>query len=128
MNAHKEIHETLDRYFKSIYTGDVARLKTTFHPQAVLFGEINGQPYLKPLPEYLHAVENRKSPEELGEAFEMKVVSVEVLDTVNIAYAKTHCRMLGFNYFDFLSLIRQDNRWMIVNKLFAHVPPQAANQ
>ncbi|HYD58819.1 MAG TPA: nuclear transport factor 2 family protein [Noviherbaspirillum sp.] len=123
MNIHQEIHDVLNRYFDAIYRGDVPRLKTTFHPQAILFGEIDGQPYLKPLAEYLNAVENRKSPQEAGEPFQMKTLAVEVLDNNSIAYAKTHCQMLGFNYFDYLALIRQEGQWLIVNKLFTHLPP-----
>jgi hypothetical protein len=121
MHSHNEIHELLDRYFNSIFTGDTAALKATFHPQAILFGEVKGQPYLKPLADYLSAVENRKSPQESGEEFRMKTLSVEVLG--NIGYAKTHCPMLGFNYFDYLALEREGGQWMIVNKLFTHVAP-----
>jgi hypothetical protein len=29
--------------------------------------------------------------------------------------------MLGFNYVDYLSLVRCDGRWLIVNKTFTHV-------
>ncbi len=124
MNSHQEIHDVLNRYFDAIYRGDVPQLKATFHPQALLFGEVNGQPYLKPLADYLNAVENRKSPKESGESFRMKTLEMEVL--ANIAYAKTHCPMLGFNYFDYLALVRQGNQWLIVNKLFTHVPPSTA--
>ncbi|RJF92000.1 nuclear transport factor 2 family protein [Noviherbaspirillum saxi] len=126
MNNHQEIHDVLNRYFDAIYRGDVPQLKGAFHPQAILFGEINGQPYLKLLADYLNAVENRQSPQASGESFRMKTLAVEVLD--NIAYAKTHCQMLGFNYFDYLALVRQEGRWLIVNKLFTHVPPSTEIQ
>jgi hypothetical protein len=126
MNIHQQIHDVLDRYFDAIYRGDVPQLKTAFHPQAILFGEVNGQPYLKPLAEYLNAVENRKSPQASGESFRMKTLAVEVLDNNSIAYAKTHCQMLGFNYFDYLALVRQEDQWLIVNKLFTHIPPLAS--
>lgn len=121
MNSHHEIHDVLDRYFDGIYRGDVPQLKATFHPQAMLFGEVKGQPYLKSLADYLKAVENRKSPRDSGESFRMKTLAVEVLD--DIAYARAHCPMLGFNYVDYLALVRQGGQWLIVNKLFTHVSP-----
>ena len=119
MNDHQEIHAVLNAYFEGIYSGDIALLRSAFHPQACLFGEIKGQAYFKPLDDYLAAVADRQSPKALGEALTMKPLSIEVLD--NIAFAKAHCRMLGFNYYDYLSLLRHEGQWRIVNKLFTHV-------
>jgi hypothetical protein len=31
--------------------------------------------------------------------------------------------MLGFNYYDFLSLLHLDGEWQIVCKVFTHVEP-----
>lgn len=121
MNDHQAILDVLKAYFRGVFSGDVALLRTAFHPDATLFGEVKGQPYQKALDDYLTIVANRKSPESLGEAFLMKPLAIEVLD--NIAFAKTHCQMLGFNYFDYLALLRHEGRWQIVNKLFTHVTP-----
>jgi hypothetical protein len=119
MSVHQEILDTVQRYFESIYSGDVARLRSTFHPQAALFGEVKGQPYYKSLDDYLDAVAKRQSPQALGEDFLMKATSVDVLGPIGLV--RTHCQMLGFNYVDYLSLVRSDGRWLIVNKTFTHV-------
>ncbi|MBI3902447.1 MAG: nuclear transport factor 2 family protein [Nitrosomonadales bacterium] len=119
MSDHQAILNVLQTYFDSIYVGDTATLRTVFHPQAALFGEIKGQPYYKVLGDYLDAVANRQSPKALGEPFAMKTLSIDLLD--NVAFAKAHCRMLGFNYYDYLSLLKHEGRWVIVNKLFTHV-------
>jgi hypothetical protein len=121
MNQHPEILGVLKNYFDGIYHGDIELLRTAFHPQAILFGEIKGAPYYKTLDDYLRAVADRKSPHALGEAYRMNPVSIEVLG--NIAFAKTHCVMLGFNYYDFLSLLLLEGRWVITSKLFTHVAP-----
>ena len=119
MKDQQEILTLLNAYFEGIYIGDTVLLRSAFHPQACLFGEIKGQGYFKTLDDYIAAVENRQSPKELGEAFLMKPLSIEVLG--DIAFAKAHCRMLGFNYYDYLSLLRHEGKWRIVNKLFTHV-------
>ncbi len=49
----------------------------------------------------------------------MKVIAIEVQGP--IAFAKVQCRMLGFNYRDFLSLQCIEGKWRIVCKLFTHV-------
>ena len=113
------IEEIIKSYFEGIYHGDVQKLKGAFAPAALLYGDIKGQEYFKTLNDYLEGVQNRKSPHELGEDFRMEILSVEILG--NVATAKLHVPMLGYNYYDFLSLCLTGNEWKIVNKIFTHV-------
>lgn len=119
MSRHQHILAVLDEYFAGIYSGDVERLRSAFHPSAVLWGEIKGAPYHKALEDYLDAVRNRTSPRELGESFGMEPISIEVQG--NMALAKVRCPMLGYNYVDFLSLLHQNGKWAIAAKVFTHV-------
>src|SRR5687768_7796534 len=114
-----EIQSLIDDYFKGIFRGDVEKLRLAFHPQCLLFGDINGQPYFKNVDEYLEGVRNRKSPHEQGENFSMEILGIEI--SGNNAIAKLHLPMLGYNYYDFLSLSKIAGRWQIVNKLFTNV-------
>lgn len=118
MNSHEEILSLLQRYFDALFTGNVEGLRALFHPQAMLVGKIRGLPFTKALEDYLAAVAARQSPQALGESFAMKVLALEVQH--DIAYARVSCPMLGFDYTDFLSLIRLDGRWQISHKLFIH--------
>lgn len=121
MNAHAQIAAVLERYFDGIFYGDVEKLQTVFHPAATLFSEVNGVSSVRPWAEYLEVVRNRKAPSENGEVRDMEIISIELQGP--IAFAKVQCRMLGFNYRDFLSLQRVENDWRIVCKLFTHVRP-----
>ncbi|MEO8672354.1 MAG: nuclear transport factor 2 family protein [Tahibacter sp.] len=114
-----EIRDVLQTYFDGLHRGDVDALRRVFHPHAALFGEIRGQPYQKSLSDYLQIVAARASPQALGETFRMAILSVDVVGS--IACAKVHCPMLGQNYIDFLSLVRSDDRWVVVNKTFTHI-------
>lgn len=67
----------------------------------------------------MNSVQSRKSPKELEESFKMKILSIEILG--NNALVKAQVPMLGYNYFDFLSLSKINDDWKIVNKLFTHV-------
>ena len=119
MSSHEQILRVLDAYFSGIYSGDVERLRSAFHPTAVLWGEIKGQPYYKTLEDYLQIVRTRKSPQAQDEPFAMEPIAIEVHG--KIAMAKVRCPMLGFNYTDLLSLTEQDGRWGIVAKVFTHL-------
>ena len=115
----KQIQSVITNYFEGIFYGDIDKLESAFFSQCLLIGDINGQSYFKNLQEYLSGVKNRKSPDELGEKFMMKILGIESVN--DIAYAKLHLPMLGFNYYDYVSLSRIDGTWLIVNKIFTNV-------
>ena len=115
----KSILALINDYFDGVYVGDVAKLRGSFTQNAHLYGDINGAEYSKSLDEYLQGVANRQSPAELNEKFEMEVIGIEVIG--NVASAKVHLPMLGYNYYDFLSLSKVAGKWKIVSKVFAHV-------
>lgn len=115
----EKIQRTIQNYFDGIYNGDVVQLKEVFHTQALLFGDIKGIPYFKNVTEYIDGVKNRKSPADMGEDLKMKIIGIEILG--NVAIAKLHVPMLGYNYYDFLSLTLEDGTWKIINKVFTHV-------
>lgn len=116
-----DIQAVVLEYFNGVFEGNVPQLKNVFHPDIVLYGDINGEPYLKDLQAYTEGVASRKSPKELGDDFKMEVISIEALG--NNAMVKARLPMLGYNYYDFLSLTKLNGQWKIVNKLFTHVAP-----
>ena len=120
MDDHRAIAAVLGDYFKGLYMGDTALLRTVFHPDAALFAERDGQPYHKRLDDYLDAVAARASPASLGEPYRMKVLAIDV--THDIAMARVHVPALGFDYVNYLSLLRLQGRWVIVDKVFTEVP------
>ncbi|MFS2024619.1 nuclear transport factor 2 family protein [Massilia sp. CT11-137] len=120
MDDQRAIAAVLGDYFKGLYTGDTALLRTVFHPDAALFAERSGQPYHKRLDDYLDGVAARASPAALGEAYRMRVLAIDV--THDIAMARVHVPALGFDYVNYLSFVRREGRWAIVNKVFTEVP------
>ena len=113
------ITAVLSNYFKGIFNGDVELLRSTFHPQALVSGDINGQPYFKSIDQYLEGVKNRKSPSALNEPFRMEILAIEIINFT--AIAKVHVPMFEFNYYDLLSLSKVNGAWVIVNKLLTNV-------
>ena len=107
-------------YFKGIYEGNIETLANIFNPGTLLFGDVKGQPYAKTLNQYLDGVKNRQSPKDSGKPFKGTIISVDVINS--IAIAKVHVKMYEFNYDEFLSFHKIDNRWVIVNKMITDVP------
>ena len=116
---YKEIEHLIINYFEGIFYGDVAKLKECFHSNTHIYGDIKNVDYLKSIEEYLEGVKNRQSPNDLNEEFKMGIIGIDIMG--KIAMVKLHVPMLGYNYYDYLSLVKDDKSWKIVNKLFTHV-------
>jgi hypothetical protein len=116
----QEITQALENYyFKGIYEGDVDALATILNPGALLFADVKGQPYAKTRDQYLEGVKNRQSVKDSGKPFKGTIVSINVINS--IAIAKVHVKMYDFNYDEFLSFHKINDRWVIVNKMFTDV-------
>ncbi|WP_196889366.1 nuclear transport factor 2 family protein [Aureivirga sp. CE67] len=114
-----KIETLISSYFQGIYEGNISELEKCFTTNTQILGDIKGVSYQKTITEYLEGVKNRKSPKELNEVFNMKIISIEILG--EIAMVKAQVPMLGYNYFDFLSLLKKDNTWKITHKIFTHI-------
>jgi hypothetical protein len=84
-----------------------------------LFGDVKGQPYAKTLDQYLDGVAHRQSPKDSGKPFKGTIISIDVVNS--IAVARVRVKMYDFNYDEFLSFHKIDNRWLIVNKMISDV-------
>ena len=108
-------HALENLYFTGIYEGDIDKLRNIFYPGTLFFGDIKGEPYAKTLVLYLDGVKNRQSPKVSTEPFKATIMSIDVINT--IAIAKVHVKMYRFNYDEFLSFHKINDRWVIVNKM-----------
>jgi hypothetical protein len=106
-------------YFKAIYEGDTDRLGSILYPGTLLYGDVKGQPYAKTRGEYLNGVKNRKSPKDAGKPFQGKIISVDIVNS--IAVARVTVKMYDFNYDEFLSFHKINDRWYIVNKMISDI-------
>tara|TARA_R110002049_G_scaffold14303_1_gene60606 strand:- start:575 stop:946 length:372 start_codon:yes stop_codon:yes gene_type:complete len=115
----KEIENLINKYFEGIFYGNTSTLETCFSFNANICGDINSSEYFKSVNEYIKTVKDRKSPNDLDETIKMSIIGIDILG--KIAMVKLHVPMLGFNYYDYLSLFKINGEWKIVNKLFTNV-------
>lgn len=119
MSSHDAVLGVMHTYFDSIYTGNADGLRAVFLPDAKVTDNVQGQLRVRSAEEYILAVASRKSPHALGERQAMNAISIEVLD--GVASVTARLEMLGQRYFNVLSLLKQDGRWVIVHKLFGNI-------
>ncbi len=116
----QRIRQTVQLYFEGMYHSDVDKLKKAFHPSAALMGYYNGNLAHIPLEKWLEMVAARPAPVKNGEEYNMRLVSLDL--TENVAVVKVKDLYLGLWFTDYLSLLKIEKEWVIVNKIFHHEP------
>jgi len=102
----------VNEYFDGLYEADVEKLKRIFHEDAYL----KAPGLRRSRNQWLELVASRPIPKEVGEAYDFKILSVDVLGKQ--AMVKVECPLLGNFYVDFLGFLKESGRWLIVNKMY----------
>lgn len=72
--------------------------------------------------EFLAFVTSMPIPAENGEPYEMEVLSIDLTGTAGLL--KVGVLYQGFRFTDYLSLLKIDDRFVIMNKVFRHEPKE----
>ena len=113
-----EITRTVDLYVEGMRTGDGAKLREAFHPQAWMFGSIAGTRYDEPIGELIAMVDGHAV--DVDGSFQARVVSVEQVGDAAFAVLDEQGVWGTVSFTDFLTLAQIDGAWTIANKTFAH--------
>ena len=114
-NDFVNISGIIQQYFDGLHTGDVAMLASIFHTDAWL--KAPGK--RRSLKQWLTDVDNRSTPKEQGRAYDFKVLSLDIVQ--DQAMVKIHGPLFDFDYIDFLGLLKENGRWLIVNKMYTDI-------
>jgi hypothetical protein len=107
-------------YFDGLHHADVPTLRNIFHPDAFL----KAPGLRRSLEEWLGAVANRPVPAQEGQAYSYRILSIEIIK--DQAMVKLECPLFDHFYIDFLSLLKENGQWLIVNKMYTDLHDQVA--
>jgi len=99
-------------YFNGLYEGDIEKLESIFHADAFL----KAPGLRRSLQQWLEAVAGRAIPAQEGQAYDFKLLSIEIIK--DQAMVKLECPLFEHAYVDFLGLLKENGRWLIVNKMY----------
>jgi Putative lumazine-binding len=110
------IRQTVQYYFDGGKNRDSLTLRKAFHPEARMLFARDGKLVVVPIGEYITRVgSERLKPGEV-DSTERKVVSVDVVG--DAAVAKLELKRPAAVLTDYMSLLKVEGRWLIVNKIF----------
>ena len=110
------IRQTVQYYFDGGRNRDSLTLRKAFHPDARMLFAREGKLVVVPIGEYITRVGSEKAAPGVVDSTERKVVSVDVEG--DAAVAKLELRRPDGLLTEYMSLLKVDGRWLIVNKIF----------
>jgi hypothetical protein len=113
------IATVLRLYTEGSASGDSAKLREAFHEHARTYGSLNGTRYDVPVAEMI-AMEER-SPRNSDGRYTAHIMSIEQAGDVAHATVEEDGCWGTASFTSFLSLVKFDDRWQIVVRVFAHV-------
>ncbi len=120
MDEKQQILAVIDDYFQGLYRSDRVRLERAFHVDARISGWDEGKLIDAPIAKFIDFVSGVSAPADAGEPFDMRIESLDVAGSA--ASAKVSDLYKGLRFTDYLTLLRFDDGWRIVNKTFSHLP------
>jgi hypothetical protein len=113
------IRHVVQLYFDGIIKYDEDALRTAFHPQASIIGTTGeGEADWEPFEEWV-VYTRGDAPDPTGR--NNRIVSIDI--TGNAASVKTDLAWPHVHYVDYLSLLKIDGNWVIVNKIWNREKP-----
>jgi hypothetical protein len=112
------IERVIQTYFDGLYEGDADKLASVFHATSALTFERDGQITVLPLAAWLQSVRGRPAPKAAGLARDDAILLLDQSGPTT-ALVKVKCQIPPRYFTDYLSLLKLDGRWVVVQKVFA---------
>jgi hypothetical protein len=122
-NVLNALQSVISDYFEALYQCDTDLLQKVFHPKAV-YATADETPLLhRTMAEYVPVVAARVSPASRGEERRDAIDDIQLAGD-NTAFARVRCSIGDNDFVDFLTFVRDDDRWQIISKIFQIKPRQ----
>ncbi|MGI9410204.1 MAG: nuclear transport factor 2 family protein [Hyphomicrobiaceae bacterium] len=114
-----EIEDLMQRYFDGLYQADSTALRSVFHPQLTYVNATVGNHEFMGLEDYMARVSDRTPAASRGDARD-DVIERITLKAGQIGLVEARMTMLGRDYQDLLTVIRTDEGWKVLTKVFTY--------
>ena len=108
----------IENYFKAQATGDAEYIRKAFHPEAKLFFIREGKFAQLTLAEFADRFTGKAAPDEAQR--KRRIDSIDI--TGNVAVVKVVLEYPTVTFTDYMSMLKIEGEWKIVNKTFYAQP------
>jgi hypothetical protein len=121
---HKQIGDLMETYFEGLHRADSTMLRTVFHSRLAYVCASEGDELYLDLDTYMNRVDERVPPAKRGDARQEDILEIAFASN-RLARVSARMSMMGRDFFDLLTLVRDGTEWRIVAKVFSYVPREA---
>lgn len=115
MSEEQSVEAVVHLYVDGMALAHAGALRKAFHPNASIIGNYQGKVEWLSLNEFIDAVAS-EGPTVAGS---QPLIQIEAIDvTGDAATVKVVDEFAGMRFSDYLSLLKVDGRWLIVNKVY----------
>jgi hypothetical protein len=108
------VRATIENYFQGHATGNGDYFRKAFHPEAKLFWIRDGQLATRTSEEFASGASGKPAPDEAQR--KRRIESIDI--TGNAAIVKVSLDYPDAHFIDYMSMLKLDGQWKIVNKTF----------
>jgi hypothetical protein len=112
------VRQAIEHYFRGHATGDGQHFRKVFHPEAKLFWMREGKFTQRTSEEYIAGASGKPAPDEAARKRSIQHIDI----TGNAAVVKVLLDYPSARLTDYMSMLKIDGEWKIVNKTFVSEP------
>ena len=117
MSDEKQIENTIQTYFDCMYESSAEKAHAAFHSNAKITGYMGDSLLEISITDFANLIASQvPSPKDKDETLPCEILSIEIAG--NTAVARVRDEYSGKTFLDTLSLIKDEGKWCIYNKLF----------
>lgn len=109
------VRAAIEHYFRGHATGQGEHFRKVFHPDSKLFAVRDGKYWTLTSEEYIARASGKAAPDEAERKRRVEMVDI----AGNAAVAKVVLDYPAVKFVDYMSLLKIDGEWKIVNKTFS---------
>ena len=110
----EDVVATVDKYVEGLRVGSVAGLTQAFHKDAVMYGLINSELFGGPIKNLYDFVERNGAAPDI----KTRIDVLAITPTTAVVRVDMEKDAVGANYTDFHTLIKHDDTWHIIAKVY----------
>lgn len=111
------IRSVLNKYAEGCHTGNIALIRTAFHPQAMMYGVSGENVVITPIEGLYAYLEANEPPQKTGENHQSFITDIRVESGAAVAETVQESAY-GNDYTNYFQLLKINGEWLIVSKSY----------
>jgi hypothetical protein len=120
LQAFNDVTHLAQQYFELVFTNDLALFDQVFDPAAQLYSLTDGQLVVRTCAQYREILRARTPPRSVGSPREDELIQIDLASPTQ-ALLKLKVRISEMVFIDYLTLLKLEQGWRIVSKIYHRV-------